>query len=320
MRVYAGIDGGGTNTDAALISDTGDIVAQVSGGPSNPYSVSPEQAVPELERVLDQLFGANHELLTKCDGICLGMSGIDKMQERHMISDVVVQYMKRRLPDAFNTCPVWIVTEGETALMASLGSTRGVLCISGTGSIIYGFTSEGTRYRAGGWGHLLGDEGSGYRIGQRALQSVMQSHDGILPPTRLTALLLQELGLKEPTELKDRVYRIGWGKKETASLARLAIAAAEAGDPVASDLVTDEARQLAETARALIARDPEFPAAPVVLSGSLFRHSALYREAFMQQLSRYYEGLEYVQTEHAPPPAIGAARLARFRRSLHDTR
>lgn len=141
--------------------------------------------------------------------------------------------MKSRNQRGSEGCPVWVVSEGEIALMATLGHTHGVLCISGTGSIVYGFTLEGERYRAGGWGHLLGDEGSGYRIGQRALQVVMQSYDGVLPPTRLTPLLLKKLKLRDISELKTRVYQMDWGKTETASIARLAIEAAESGDKAA---------------------------------------------------------------------------------------
>lgn len=156
MRVYAGIDGGGTNTDAAIISDSGKILARFRGGPTNPHSVPTKQAISELQRVLDQLFDLINDFSTKCEGICLGMSGIDTVQERQMIVDVVHDYMKNRNLKAAAACSVLVASEGEISLMASLGHTHGVLCISGTGSIVYGFTPDGERYRAGGWGHLLG--------------------------------------------------------------------------------------------------------------------------------------------------------------------
>ncbi|MDR6720131.1 BadF/BadG/BcrA/BcrD ATPase family protein [Paenibacillus sp. 2003] len=313
MRVYAGIDGGGTNTDAAIISDSGEVLARFRGGPTNPHSVAPEQAISELYRVLDQLFNLRNDFSTKCEGICLGMSGIDTIQERQMIVDAVHDYMKNRHSEGSGACSVRVASEGEIALMASLGHTHGVLCISGTGSIVYGFTPEGKQYRTGGWGHLLGDEGSGYRIGQRTLQAIMQSHDGILPPTRLTPLLIQKLNLQNLLELKVRVYQADWGKTETASIARLTIEAAESGDEVAQMLIIDEAGQLANTAKALIARHHVFASAQVVLSGSLFRYSALFRDTFIQRLSEYGGELRFVYREDAPSPAVGAAQLARQR-------
>ncbi|QLG37326.1 MULTISPECIES: N-acetylglucosamine kinase [unclassified Paenibacillus] len=319
MRVYVGVDGGGTNTDAAIISESGEIVARLSGGPTNPHSVPLEQALSELQRVLEQLFNLKSDLSTNCEGICLGMSGVDTIQERQLIADTVNNYMKSRNQRGSEGCPVWVVSEGEIALMATLGHTHGVLCISGTGSIVYGFTLEGERYRAGGWGHLLGDEGSGYRIGQRALQVVMQSYDGVLPPTRLTPLLLKKLKLRDISELKTRVYQMDWGKTETASIARLAIEAAESGDKAARALIIDEASQLADTAKALIARHPEFASTQVVLSGSLFRYAALFRNTFIQKLSGYYGKLDFVYREDAPDPVVGAAQLARRRCSLNES-
>ncbi|MHA7581180.1 N-acetylglucosamine kinase [Paenibacillus vandeheii] len=318
MRVYVGVDGGGTNTDAAIISEFGEIIARLSGGPTNPHSVPPEQALSELQRVLEQLFNLVSDLSTNCEGICLGMSGVDTIQERQLIADAVNNYMKNSNRHKSDACPVWVVSEGEIALMASLGHTHGVLCISGTGSIVYGFTLEGERYRAGGWGHLLGDEGSGYRIGQRALQVVMQSYDGVLPSTGLTPLLIKKLNLRDISELKARVYQSDWGKTETASIARLAIEAAESGDEAARALIIDEAGQLAITAKALIARHPEFATTQVVLSGSLFRYAALFRNTFIQKLSGYYEELDFVYREDAPAPAVGAAQLARRRCFLKD--
>jgi N-acetylglucosamine kinase-like BadF-type ATPase len=269
--------------------------------------------------VLEQLFNLKSELSTNCEGICLGMSGVDTVQERQLIADAVNNYMKGRNRRGSEGCPVWVVSEGEIALMATLGHTHGVLCISGTGSIVYGFTLEGERYRAGGWGHLLGDEGSGYRIGQRALQVVMQSYDGVLPPTRLTPLLLKQLKLRDISELKTRVYQTDWGKTETASIARLAIEAAESGDEAARALIIDEAAQLVDTAKALIARHPEFASTQVVLSGSLFRYAALFRSTFIQKLSGYYGELDFVYREDAPAPVIGAAQLARRRCSLNES-
>lgn len=319
MRIYAGIDGGGTNTDAAIISDSGDTLAEFRGGATNPHSVPFKEAMLELHRVLDQLFQSEKGALSNCEGICLGMSGVDTIQERQWIADTIQDYMKKNRRQDAADCQVWVVSEGEIALMASIGQTHGVLCISGTGSIVYGFTPEGERYRAGGWGHLLGDEGSGYRIGQRALQAVMQSYDRILPPTELTPLLQQKLDLPNLIDLKQLVYQSGWGKTHTASIARLVIEAADAGDNVARILIADEAQLLADTAKALITRHNSFPSAPFVLSGSMFRYSALFRDTFVHKLSESYGALNFVCREHAPTPAVGAAQLAQRRCSLHQS-
>ena len=315
MRVYAGIDGGGTKTDAAIISESGDILATARGGATNPHSVPPHEAVKELLHLLDVLFSSNVEFLSNCESICLGMSGIAEDQERQWITAHVDDYMKSKKNTADSihaNCTIHIVTEGEIALMASLGQSHGLLAISGTGSIIYGITPEGEVNRAGGWGHLLGDEGSGYRIGQRALQSVMKSHDGVLPTTILTSLVLQELQVKHPPELKYVVYQADWNKSSMASMARLTIEAAAGGDEVARFLLMDEAKQLADTAKALIRQHVSFATAPMALSGSIFRYSSLFRNTFLHHLTEVHDQQQVVCLENAPVPAVGAAQLARL--------
>ena len=250
------------------------------------------------------------------------MSGIAEDQERQWITSHVDDYMKskRNTADSIHlNCRIHVVTEGEIALMASLGQPHGLLAISGTGSIIYGITPEGEVKRTGGWGHLLGDEGSGYRIGQRALQSVMQSHDGILPPTTLTSLVLQELHIKHAPELKRLVYQASWNKSSMASLARLTIEAASEGDEAARFLLMDEARQLANTAKALIRQDVSFATAPMALSGSIFRYSCLFRDTFLHHLTEAYDPKQVVCLENAPAPAVGAAQLARLQCHLNES-
>lgn len=322
MRVYAGIDGGGTKTDAAIISEFGDILATARGGATNPHSVPPQEAITELLHILDLLFSSRVDFLSSCEGICLGMSGIDRDQERQWINAHVHDYMKNKKHTVVSnrqTCKVWVVTEGEIALMASLGQPHGLLAISGTGSIIYGITPEGEVNRAGGWGHLLGDEGSGYRIGQRTLQAVMQSHDGILPLTALTSLVLKELHVEQPPDLKQLVYRADWTKSSTASIARLTIEVASAGDEVARVLLMDEARQLAATAKALIRQRASFTSAPMALSGSIFRCSSLFRDTFVHHLTEVYDPQQIVCLEDAPAPAVGAAQLARQKCRLAES-
>lgn len=156
-------------------------------------------------------------------------------------------------------------------------------------------------------------------LGNRALQVVMQSYDGVLPPTRLTPLLLKNLNLRDISELKTRVYQTDWGKTETASIARLAMEAPELGDEAAQALIIDEASQLADTAKALIARHPEFATTPVVLSGSLFRYVVLFRNTFIHKLSEYYKELDFVYREDAPLQRLVQRQLARKRRSLKES-
>lgn len=173
MNFYAGIDGGGTKTEAAAIDEQGVLLCRVRGKSTNPHAVGFEKAFMELTSIFRILFDHPQVQTKKCLGICLGMSGIDSPEERFALSS----YLKEELIRFDANAPFEIRTEGEIALTAALGRPYGLQIIAGTGSIVYGFLPGEPRVRAGGWGHLLGDEGSGYRIGLEALRFTAREFD-----------------------------------------------------------------------------------------------------------------------------------------------
>jgi N-acetylglucosamine kinase-like BadF-type ATPase len=99
-----------------------------------------------------------------------------------------------------------VVNDALIALVAGAGENPGVVLVAGTGSIAYGRDARGRAARAGGWGYLLGDEGSGFWIGRRALLSVVRHADGRGPFTMLTELVLRHMGITRPAELIHETY------------------------------------------------------------------------------------------------------------------
>src|SRR5262245_64337298 len=102
--------------------------------------------------------------------VCLGVAGVDREADRRVITDIM-----RRLGFKSRTL---IVNDALIALVAGAGDSQGIVLISGTGSIAYGVSARAVAARAGGWGHVLGDEGSGYWIGRRAREAVMRQSGG----------------------------------------------------------------------------------------------------------------------------------------------
>ncbi|OWA35291.1 hypothetical protein B9G55_11590 [Saccharibacillus sp. O16] len=173
MNFYAGIDGGGTKTELAAIDERGAALCQVRGTSTNPHTVGFDKAFMELTSIFKTFLEQPQLIGRKCLGICLGMSGIDHEDERLRLTAFLKEELQRlRAPSPFE-----IRTEGEIALMAALGRPYGLQIIAGTGSIVYGFLPDEPRARAGGWGHLLGDEGSGYRLGLEALRLTAREFD-----------------------------------------------------------------------------------------------------------------------------------------------
>lgn len=303
MDIFIGIDGGGTKTEAAAIDRSGRVLSRYTGSSTNPYVVGFEHAMAELARVLDSLLAQLPDKESAFCGACLGLAGISSEQEIHKVVSFLQTYQNER----GNLFPVSIITEAELALMAALGREYGVLIISGTGSNTYGISRNGERYRAGGWGHLLGDEGSGYMIGLLTLKSVIKSHEGILPATAMTGRIVEHMGFRDITELKAHIYQPSIGKTEIAGFARICIEAAAAGDAAAAAILESQAQELAETASALIKRNPELEQTDVVCTGSIFKYSALFYNTFCRVLSARYPLLTFSDSRASLTPAHGAA-------------
>ena len=145
---------------------------------------------------------------------------------------------------------VAITNDAEFAL-AGLDSGPGVALIAGTGSIALGRDASGRMIQVGGWGHLLGDEGSAYDIGRRAAQAAARAADGRGPTTALLQLVLERWGLTAPRSMIDHAY-LTQEKAPIASLAPGVLALARRGDHVARAIRRQACEELAQAAIAVI--------------------------------------------------------------------
>ena len=171
-------------------------------------------------------------------------------------------------------------------------------------------TRTGKDARAGGWGYLLGDEGSAFRIGLLGLRAACRAADDIGEPTALLPVLLKELGSSDPREFIPAVYRGKWDKAAIAGLAPLVLTAAANGDAVATAIFEQEARELARTAAGAVAAGglPR-EGLPVALTGGLVIESAMYRDRFLSELRAC--GVTPGPVGLVDDPVVGAVVLAR---------
>lgn len=306
MKVFIGIDGGGSKTEVIAMLEDQSILARIRSGSTNPLATTPQNAENELEKALDEVFLVLNMNQYICESICLGMSGIYHPHEKKELEKQVLRYQQKHNL----SFRIRIQTEGEIALMASIGKTIGVLVIAGTGSIVYGFLPDQTSVRAGGWGHLLGDEGSGYQIGLLTLQTVMKSHDQVLPPTLLTAFVCEAWNLSHITELRTLIYHLPFEKKRIASVAKSCIEAAELNDALAQGIITSQAISLADSTIALLHSNPPLQGEDIILSGSIFIHSPLFRNSFIEKIKFRFPKIRIQLSSDYRPPAYGAALLA----------
>jgi N-acetylglucosamine kinase-like BadF-type ATPase len=165
-----------------------------------------------------------------------------------------------------------VVNDALVALVAGVGSEPGVVLIAGTGSIAYGVNPAGLAARAGGWGFVLGDEGSGYWIGRQALAAVVREADGRAAPTQLTPLVLEHFHLAKVDGLVREVYDRGLNRHAIAAIAGLVGKARDGGDVTSAEILNRASDELTRAASSVVSRlEMRGLAFGTVLSGGMFR-------------------------------------------------
>jgi N-acetylmuramic acid 6-phosphate etherase len=300
-----GIDGGGTHTVALLArrdrpGAPWSVVGRGTAGPSNIHTVGVACAVQALDQAVTGAFRAAGLERGPVAAACFGLAGADRPDDQRPIRDWAQQ--------ANVAAQIELVSDAALVLAAGTPAGWGLAVIAGTGSIAWARSADGRMARAGGWGYLLGDEGSGYALAVAGLQAVARAADGRGPATILTARLLERLGLERPEQLIATVYRSGWDRAALAALAPLVLDAA-AEDAVARQLAEEAARALAHTAAAAAGcLQREQAPLPVALAGSVLIQNAWYQRRFLEALRA--AGLCPDPVCPVAEPAAGALRLA----------
>ena len=258
MSILIGLDIGGTTTHGLRAVD-GDVVQEAIGSSANVQNVSPAEAARVLEDVLARLGAADADL------VVAGAGGADTPADARALSGLISPHA--------GSARVRVVHDTRLVLAAG-GCSTGIAVIAGTGSAAWGATEDGREARAGGWGHLLGDEGSGYWMGRELVRRALTRLDDGLVPDALDRAVLSSCGVPEPGELIAR-FHAGADRGFWADLSRVAFEAA-AHDDDARRLVDRAAAALADLA-GTVSRRLELPG-PVVVGGGLAAHQPLLRE------------------------------------------
>jgi N-acetylglucosamine kinase-like BadF-type ATPase len=296
-----GLDGGATKT-VALVSDLdGRVLGRGVGGPSN-YQVVGLQAAGDAmnQAIRAALADASVEAIQP-RAVCLGLSGVDRPDDYAQIR----AWADEQMPGT----PIVIVNDAMLVMAAGTPESWGVAMISGTGSIVYGRTPDGRMARAGGWGHLLGDEGSGFAAGLAALRAVVRADDGRAAQTALTRLVLEHWSLATPQGLVSRVYLEQAPTQDIAALAALVEAAASEGDAVALGILQEAGHELALAVDAVVRRLGLPGPVPCAQAGSMIVKGRIVRQMFLESAASL--GLRLDPVTPVSEPAQGAVRLAR---------
>lgn len=241
MTYVLGIDAGGTKTVCHLADANGTLIAQSRSTGANLQAAGELQVEKVLHEVMEEAIGDRSIVPA---AICLGIAGVDRPDDAAVVRGIMrrIGYKAR----------VLVVNDALVALEAGAPNEPGVVIISGTGSICYGRNGSGEAARSGGWGYVLGDEGSGYWIGRHALRAVVRQADGRGRTTSLTPYVLEHFGVTRPQELVYAVYHRTLRPSAIAAVARAVQRAADDGDEVALNILAVGARELAGSAASVV--------------------------------------------------------------------
>jgi N-acetylglucosamine kinase-like BadF-type ATPase len=314
-----GVDGGGTSTIAWLADIQGNVLGRGAAGPSNAKAVGAEAARAALDEAILRAFTDAHLELDTVEVACLGLAGFDRPEDKRLLEEWSNATRRARR--------LVLVNDGELVLAAGTPEGVGVAVISGTGSIAVGKSPEGQTARAGGWGHLFGDEGSAYDVALAGLRMAAKRCDGrdalkvlkaksstsngaVSRGGALTERLCQAIGVSTAEQFVTAIYSGDFDRARLASLAPTVVASAEEDPEVLGWILEPAGYELGQAALA-VARALKWNRAelPLAMAGGFLLSADPVREAMLAYLKRF-SGFA-ILPRPVPHPVEGALVLAR---------
>ncbi|MEH2237195.1 N-acetylglucosamine kinase [Nostoc sp.] len=313
MNYVLGIDGGGSKTVCVLMDDLRQVLGRGEAGPSNYQSIGIEATLQSIQLAVHNAVEATIITNTvNIDAICLGLAGVGRAADIEVVKGLVQELQKNKFLSitwALQPANIIIVNDALIALVGGIGQPVGIVVAAGTGSIVFGRNHQGHTKRVGGWGYILGDEGSAYKIAIAGMNAALKSYDRREMSTSLVEGFKQHLDLENIEDLIEVVYRRGWGVKQIAALAPIVDLAAASGDIVANMIIDNAVKELAKATSTVI--DAIFSSdsvLEVVTTGSVWRGRCKMHERFTASIVKKFPEVKVIFPRYEP--AYGAGLLA----------
>lgn len=283
-----GWDGGGTKTAMQARSLDGTVLlnSESLGLNYNSYSEDElKKTVHTLISMMDNLPGG----LKACRMLCISTAGLSNPK--------AVEFFNNNIRNEGLTCDIRIFGDYEGALYGALGKPEGVVLVSGTGSVCFGRNESGHSYRAGGWGHIIDDEGSGYAIGRDILSAAVKSYDKRIPKSILYDLVLEKLQGNSVEDIIQYIYKPSTGKKEIAAFAPLLIKAAERKDRQAVEIEEKAALALTNLAIPVI-KELDMENSEIAFTGGILTNFESIYMKVKNRLLKIYPQLKIIKAKY----------------------
>lgn len=295
MTYYLGIDGGGTRTTAAVSDEKGNILFKAIGKSINFYSVGMEMARENLKAVINDIYKNIGEI--EFESAFIGCSALDNEATEKTINALCDGIIKAEKIGMNSDVFVALASSGEDKCR--------IVAICGTGSIVTGIDENGNVKTKGGWGHIIGDEGSAYSIAVNAFKaSAMLYDEGKITP--LVKKSEEFFGVDDFRNAIDKIYSPETTKDVLAGFS-VKVGEIAQEDFVAKSVIINEAHFFSKTVLALL---NEMKTCTLLsLYGGVFQNNELFRNSFIDDIKEFHSDLKIEML--TLPPEEGALKIAR---------
>ncbi len=301
-KYLIGLDGGGTKTKCVITDFNLHPLYTCQGGPSNFLLIGTQKV---SETILSLILESTSYLKVSPDqvaSILIGTTGAGRPSDAQKLKDDFLLYAKSK-GYSFNSFNV--DSDARIALEGAFPGSPGSLLIAGTGSVIFGKDKNNRIHRVGGFGKLIGDEGSGSTLGRRGLNQIAKDYDGRGEKTILTEILKRDFGISDSSQLITEVYRNNF---DVASFAPKVIEAAQNGDGIAKKILDEESDELLLHVKSIYNMIDEEILKLCLIGGTIATEN-FYSKMFIKKIEQYLSNIKIVSAEN--PPEIGAAFMAK---------
>ena len=298
MKYLIGIDGGGTKTDCIITDEHYNQLYSLKGGPLNLLSSPP----PESSRTIFQLINSCLSKLnitpTHLDCIGIGAAGAGRTEDSEKLEII----LKALIPHSIK---LRVITDAEAALEGAFNGKPGCILISGTGSIIWGKDQDGLVHRCGGFGKIIGDEGSGYILGKKGLIVAAKEFDGRGEKSLITELLKDKYQIQSGQDLINAVYN---NNLDISGIAPIILASAGNNDKVALGIIDEETDELLILVSCMMKKLKK-ENIQISFAGSLISTINVFSNTLKNKLSGSFKLIKIKKPEYSP--AMGAVFIAK---------
>lgn len=302
MKYIIGIDGGGTKTDCAAADPGGNILFETKGDPSNFLIGGTEKVAESILDLINKCKSSLSFEYSDIEAVLIGTAGAGRKSDAEKLEKSFTEYTKDK---GIGFKKFIVESDARIALEGAFSGMSGVILIAGTGSIIVGKDLNGNIHRVGGFGRLIGDEGSGYSIGRKGLNAVSKQFDGRGKSTLISKYLEDKFEINSAEKLITEIYRNNF---DIASFAPVVISAAERNDETALKILDEELREISGFVSS-IQQKLKVTKFKLSLIGSLITKDNFYSRKLKEKIMNEFPGIKIEPPQNSP--VMGAILMAK---------